>query len=90
MIKKSYKITSEKGLHARTATELVKQASYFICDIYLTVGKITVDFKSIMGVMSIGAYTGEILNLEFNGSDESEAEYAISLLISSLKLGKEI
>ena len=55
MLEKKFKITSSQGLHARPATQLVRMANDYDCEIRLTLDKTTVDFKSIMGVMSLGA-----------------------------------
>ena len=53
MVKKQFKITSEAGIHARPATNLVNVAMEFECEMQLTALRKTVDFKSIMGAISI-------------------------------------
>ena len=90
MIEKKFKITSEQGLHARPATLLVQLANEFNCKIELTLGKTTIDFKSIMGVISIGAYKGEVINIACSGDDEKEAMEKIEFQILDLKLAKEL
>ena len=62
----------------------------FDSDITLSALKNEVDFKSIMGVMSLGIYSGTVIEVKCNGIDESEAIEAISEKIVSLGLGKEI
>lgn len=85
MLEKKFKITSSQGLHARPATYLVKMANDYDCDIRLTLEKTTVDFKSIMGVMSLGAYQGEVITLTCSGSDEVEAMNALSFEIFDME-----
>ena len=90
MLERKFKITSSQGLHARPATHLVRLANDFDCDIKITLDKTTVDFKSIMGVMSLGAYQGEIIKITCYGRDEVEAMDALSYEFFELALGKEI
>ncbi len=90
MVKKLFKITNESGLHARPATILVNVAVSFKSDIRLNALKKTIDFKSIMGVMSLGVYSGTTIEVIADGADEKEAIEAIKDKIIELKLGKEI
>ena len=90
MVKKSFRITNEQGIHARPATKLVNVAMQFESIITLSALKKTVDFKSIMGVMSLGIYSGTSIDIKCDGKDEAEALDALSKEIVSLDLGKEI
>ena len=90
MVKKSFKITNETGIHARPATTLVNCCMEFDSNITLQALKSKVDFKSIMGVMSLGIYSGTIIEVECDGIDEAEAMDAIAAKIVALGLGKEI
>ncbi len=90
MVRKNFKITNETGIHARPATTLVNCCMDFDSDITLSALKNEVDFKSIMGVMSLGIYSGTVIEVKCNGIDEAEAIEAISEKIVSLGLGKEI
>lgn len=90
MVKKSFRITNEQGIHARPATTLVKVAMEFESDISLSALKKTVDFKSIMGVMSLGIYSGTTIEIKCEGSDEEAALNALSKAITDLSLGREI
>ncbi|MCR5113596.1 MAG: HPr family phosphocarrier protein [Acholeplasmatales bacterium] len=90
MVKKSFKITSETGIHARPATTLVNLVMNYKSDITISALKKEVDFKSIMGVMSLGIYSGTIIEVKADGEDEKEAVKAIAEKIISLGLGKEI
>ena len=90
MIKKSFKVTNENGIHARPATTLVNEAMKYNCDITLTALKKTIDLKSIMGVMSLGIYTGATIEIKASGSDEEEAIEGLKEKIAELDLAKEI
>ncbi len=90
MVKKLFKITNESGLHARPATILVNVAVNYKSEIMLNALKKTIDFKSIMGVMSLGVYSGTTIEIIANGEDEADAINAIKDKILELKLGKEI
>ena len=90
MLKKKYKITNDNGVHARPATSLVNVCMAFNCDISLSANKKTVDFKSIMGVMSLGIYSGSIIEVICNGYDEESALNSIHEKIIELNLGKEV
>ena len=90
MIKKSFRITSETGIHARPATQLVNVAMKHNCDITLTALKRTVDFKSIMGVMALGIYSGTTIEIKCDGKDEEAAMDDITDTIIKSGLGKEL
>ena len=90
MVKKIFKVTNESGIHARPATLLVNVAMDYDSDISLAALKKEVDFKSIMGVMSLGIYSGTVIEVSANGSDEQEAIEAIKNKLIELNLAKEI
>ena len=90
MLKANFKITNNQGIHARPATSLVNTCMNFKSEITLRALKKVVDFKSIMGVMSLGIYSGNTIQVTVDGSDEEEAMKAIKDKIIELALGKEI
>lgn len=90
MERKSFRVTNETGIHAKPATMLVNLTMKYDCDINLTAFKKTVDFKSIMGVMSLGIYSGTTIEITCDGADEKEAIAAIKAKIIELGIGKEI
>ncbi|MDE5715200.1 MAG: HPr family phosphocarrier protein [Anaeroplasmataceae bacterium] len=87
---KHFRITNESGLHARTATIMVNLAVNYDSEITLKALKKEVDFKSIMGVMSLGLYEGAEIEIIVSGHDEEEAMDAIIHKLFDLHLGKEI
>lgn len=81
MLTKTFKITSETGIHARPATTLVNKAGQFNSEITLTHKDKSVNLKSIMGVMSLGVGQGAEVTITAEGSDAAEALAAIEEVI---------
>ncbi|MCF6461747.1 HPr family phosphocarrier protein [Clostridium sp. Cult3] len=81
MIKKDVVLNNETGLHARPAALFVKVANKFISDIYVESKGTRVDGKSIIGVMSLGAFHGEEITLIAKGEDEKEAIDKLTKLV---------
>jgi phosphocarrier protein len=75
-------IINKLGLHARASTKFVNVASRFQSQITLTREGHSVDGKSIMGVMTLGAAKGTSLLLSADGRDENEAIIALEELIA--------
>ncbi|NWH10437.1 phosphocarrier protein HPr [Acholeplasma laidlawii] len=87
-MKQKFVIVSEYGLHARPATRLVNKAMGFQSEITLTAFNRTVNLKSIMGVMSLGIYNGEIVEIKAEGEDAKEAIAGITDFMISEGLGQ--
>ena len=87
-MEKSFLITSEYGIHARPATRLVNLAMSFHSEINLSIEQKTVNLKSIMGLMSLGIYKGELIKVSCIGSDAEKAISAIADFILTENLGQ--
>lgn len=74
-------VVNTLGIHARPAAQIVKAASVFDCNITVTVDGDSVNAKSIMGVMTLAACRGSIIEVTAEGSDENEAVEAIASII---------
>lgn len=83
MITQEIKIINRLGLHARPAAMLVQTASGFSCEIKIIKDAVTVNAKSIMGVLMLAAEYGSTLQVQCNGSDEKQALRAICGLFES-------
>lgn len=68
-----YTITDPQGIHARPAGILVKEAAKFAGKVMIEKGVKEVDAKRIMGVMSLGAKTGETVTVKVEGEGEEQA-----------------
>jgi phosphotransferase system HPr (HPr) family protein len=73
MIEKQITVNLENGLQARIATEFVQKTSFYNSEIQIVKNRMSVDAKSIMGVMSLAVSRGEKLTLIVDGNDEHEA-----------------
>jgi len=80
-MERHFTISNDQGIHARPATELVQLANQYQSDIRLTCQTITVDMKSIMGVLSLGVTKGSQVTISVIGTDERQAMSAIDRLI---------
>lgn len=89
-MEKNLKIISDNGLHARPATILVNSVANFRSDITIESNGRQANLKSIMGVMSLGIYSGDIIKLSILGEDQEEAMKKVMSVLSELKLAKEI
>lgn len=66
------KITNPDGLHARPAAMFVKVASKYSSDLEIQTSEKVANGKSIIGIMSLGAFYGEEITLIADGPDERE------------------
>ena len=78
--KEIFTVLNEKGLHTRPSTELVKCASSFKSDINLTYQDLTVNAKSLLGILMLAATKGSKILIEAEGDDAKEAIAAICKL----------
>ena len=72
-IKSSFVVMNEKGLHTRPSTELVKCASSFKSQITLLYQNLTVNAKSLLGILMLAAARGAKIKIEAEGDDAEEA-----------------
>jgi len=77
------KLTNTEGLHARPAAIFVKVANRFHSDLEIATAQRKVNGKSIIGIMSLGAFHGETIELFCKGPDELEMADALSRLIEN-------
>jgi phosphocarrier protein HPr len=84
MIKLTLRVENKLGLHARAAAKLVRLASRFSSNIYLSRegANQQIDSKSILGILMLAASQGTCLVVSIEGCDESEAGKAIQLLFA--------
>jgi phosphocarrier protein HPr len=90
MIHQSILVSNRLGLHARAAAKLVRLASRFSSDIYLSREDANqqIDSKSILGILMLAASQGTRLVISIEGQDEAEAGAAICRLFET-KFGEE-
>jgi phosphocarrier protein HPr len=88
MIKEPVTIQNQLGLHTRAAAKLVDTAKRFESKIELVFRDRTVDCKSIMGVITLGAQKNNVVDVVIDGNDEVYALEAIQKLVDA-KFGEE-
>ena len=81
MIERETTIVNELGLHARPAAELVKVANQFDAHIEIVKDGLSVNAKSIMGVMMLAAETGSTVMFRADGPDAEAAVEALAKLV---------
>ena len=72
-MEKDFIIANLQGLHARPATTLVNLANSCSSNITMTYDGVSVDMKSIMGVLSLGIKRGSLVTVCTDGEDHVEA-----------------
>ena len=75
-------ICNTRGLHARASAKFVKLASSFESEIRVTRDGVTVDARSIMGLLMLGAGAGCDVTIEGEGPDAAEAVAALADLVN--------
>jgi phosphocarrier protein HPr len=69
----SFIVQNDRGLHTRPSTEIVKCATNFRCEIFLTHLKNQVNAKSLLGILMLAASKGSKILIEAEGEDAQEA-----------------
>lgn len=82
MITRDAPIVNPLGLHARPAAQFVKLASTFESEIEVRKDGLTINGKSIMGVMMLAAECGSTITITATGVDEEAAVAALIALVA--------
>ncbi len=72
-VKAFFVVRNKKGLHTRPSTELVKCASSFKAQVNLVYQDLTVNAKSLLGILMLAASRGSKIKIEAEGEDAGEA-----------------
>lgn len=72
-MEKTITIKSTAGLHAELAAKIVQAASKYDVDIRLVYAHVTIDAKSILGLMSLAVPQGENIKLVAIGEKAASA-----------------
>ncbi len=82
IVERRMKIVNRNGLHARPAAEFVKVTGRFTSEVTVTNGDMSVNGKSIMGVMTLAAECGTVLTVRAAGEDAEAAIVAVEKLVA--------
>jgi len=88
IVEKEFTIGNKTGLHARPAALFVQSANQFTSEIEIKKEDLSVNGKSIMGIMTLAAESGSTILVRIEGPDAVEAMAAIQHLMDS-KFGEE-
>lgn len=83
MVEKILTVQNRAGIHARPAAIIAQTSNKFSSEITLIKDDATVNAKSIMGVIAMGAGYNTQLVLNVEGPDESEAASVLEELFNS-------
>ena len=83
MVEKILTVRNRAGIHARPAALSAQTANTFASELILEKDAMTVNAKSIMGVITMAAGYNTNLTLKADGPDENEAANAIFNLFES-------
>ncbi|WP_292054764.1 MULTISPECIES: HPr family phosphocarrier protein [unclassified Brevundimonas] len=79
--KATLSICNQRGLHARASAKFVKTASEFESEVRVSKDGTTVDARSIMGLLMLGAGIGSTIDVEAEGPDADTAITALTDLV---------
>ena len=82
----TYRIVHPDGLYAGLVEKLIKFANDFSSDISLSYGGRTVNFKSFMGVVSLGIPCKADITLTADGYDENKAIRELEKQLKALEV----
>ncbi len=88
MLNKELIIVNKLGLHARAAAKFVALTAKFASHIDVTKNELTVNGKSIMGIMTLAAARGTSLQVSIDGEDEQDMWQALHELVQQ-KFGED-
>ncbi len=83
MVEKIVTVRNRAGIHARPASLIARTANKYASEVLLIKDDITVNAKSIMGVITMAAAYNTNLTVQADGTDESEAIAAIAALFDN-------
>ena len=74
-------VTDPKGIHARPAGLLVKEAKKFESNISVFKGARKGNLKKIFTVMALGVKQGETIKVQVEGADEEQAASTVEAFL---------
>jgi phosphocarrier protein HPr len=85
---KQYKITNDKGLHARASAKFVEVVEKFDAKVSVIKEEMEVSGDSIMGLLMLAASKGSVITLRIDGPQANLLDLALGILIES-KFGED-
>ena len=82
VLEQEFTLGNAVGLHARPAAQLVQTLARFTATVRVSHGGRTVDARSILSLLSLGATRGSTISVRVEGADAPDALTAIAALIA--------
>lgn len=76
-------VQNRAGIHARPAALIAQTSNKFSSEVLIECDSVTINAKSIMGVITMAAGYKTMLTIRATGDDESEAVAAITALFEN-------
>ena len=83
MTEKDVVVRNRAGIHARPAALIVQTASQYAAQIEFKNDHETINAKSIMGIITLGASYNSTITIAADGEDEAEAVERLSNLFEN-------
>ena len=84
MVERKITVKNKTGIHARPASELVKECSKFKSNVFIKTEDKKINAKSILNILSAGIVQGTNITLCTEGEDEVEALEIVSSFVNNL------
>jgi len=72
------------GLHARPASQFIRLIKHFHSEIQIRKGRIKVNGKSILGILTLGAALNAQLEIQVSGDDEDRALNVVETFFNAM------
>lgn len=83
-MEKEFTIQNPMGIHSRPASDVVKKAKLFPCDVRMCKGGKTVNGKSIVSVLALELGCGDKVTVRATGEREAEALQEIGRMLEAV------
>ncbi|MDO4710522.1 MAG: HPr family phosphocarrier protein [Peptostreptococcaceae bacterium] len=81
MYTEKVRVINEMGIHAKTASQIIKTSTKYRADIFFEYGDKLINAKSIVGILAAAISEGSEIIIRADGEDEMEAVKKIVALI---------
>ncbi len=82
-LEQDFIVTNKLGIHARVAAQIVKTASRFESEIFISKCGVKVNAKSILDLMTLVCPRGSQIRISARGTDASNAISALAFLFQT-------
>ena len=83
ILEQEFIVSNKLGIHARVAAQIVKVASQFRCEVWISRSGNRVNGKSILEVLTLACPHGSKIRISVNGPDAFDALNALAALFQA-------